>query len=53
VIFNPNIYPLNTAFLTGTLTEEEMADEHPRELEEILARQMEQEETANPEEPVV
>jgi cytochrome b subunit of formate dehydrogenase len=39
VIFNPSTYPLNTAFITGTLTEEEMAEEHPRELEEILAVQ--------------
>jgi cytochrome b subunit of formate dehydrogenase len=52
VIFNPTVYPLNTAFLMGTLTEEEMTEEHPRELEEILAQQMEQEEAANPEEPV-
>jgi hypothetical protein len=42
VIFNPNVYPLNTACVTGTLTEEEMADEHPRELEEIRSRQMEE-----------
>ncbi len=43
VIFNPSVYPLNTACVTGTLTEEEMADEHPRELEEIRSVQMEQE----------
>ena len=43
VIFNPSVYPLNTACITGTLTEEEMAEEHPRELEEILSAQMEQE----------
>jgi formate dehydrogenase gamma subunit len=42
VIFNPNAYPLNTACITGTLTEEEMSEEHPRELEEIRAAEMEQ-----------
>ncbi|MFI5252633.1 MAG: cytochrome b/b6 domain-containing protein [Bacteroidota bacterium] len=35
VIFNPDIYPINLAFWKGTLTEEEMADEHPLELEKI------------------
>jgi cytochrome b subunit of formate dehydrogenase len=35
VIFNPDIYPLNLAFWKGTLTEEEMEEEHPLELEEI------------------
>ncbi len=36
VIFNPEIYPLNTAFITGVLSEEEMKHEHPLELETIL-----------------
>jgi cytochrome b subunit of formate dehydrogenase/nitrate/TMAO reductase-like tetraheme cytochrome c subunit len=35
VIFNPDSYPLNLAFWKGTLTEEEMGEEHPLELEEI------------------
>jgi cytochrome b subunit of formate dehydrogenase len=35
IIFNPDIYPLNLAFWKGTLTEEEMEEEHPLELEEI------------------
>lgn len=39
VIFNPDSYPLNLAFWKGTLTEEEMLEEHPRELEEILDRE--------------
>lgn len=38
VIFNPDSYPMNLAWIKGTLTEEEMADDHPLELEEILAR---------------
>ncbi|HAL55010.1 MAG TPA: cytochrome B [Bacteroidetes bacterium] len=40
VIFNPDSYPLNVAFWKGTLTEEEMDEEHPLELEEIHRREM-------------
>ncbi|MBX2990197.1 MAG: cytochrome b/b6 domain-containing protein [Bacteroidetes bacterium] len=39
VIFNPDSYPLNLAFWKGTLTEEEMAEEHPLELAEIKKRE--------------
>jgi formate dehydrogenase gamma subunit len=39
VVFNPDIYPINLAFWKGTLTEEEMAEEHPLELEEIQRRE--------------
>jgi len=35
VIFNPDVYPMNLAWLKGTITEEEMAHEHPLELERI------------------
>jgi hypothetical protein len=35
VIFNPDVYPMNLAWLKGTITEEEMEDEHPLELERI------------------
>ncbi len=35
VIFNPDTYPMNMAWLTGTLTEREMEEEHPLELERI------------------
>jgi cytochrome b subunit of formate dehydrogenase len=35
VIFNPDIYPMSLAWFKGTVTEEEMADEHPLELERI------------------
>jgi cytochrome b subunit of formate dehydrogenase len=38
VIFNPDVYPMNLAWWKGTLTEEEMEDEHPRELEETKIR---------------
>ena len=42
VIFNPDTYPLNLAFWSGTLTEEEMEEEHPLELEEIHRREREE-----------
>ena len=32
VIFNPDIYPMNAAWITGRISEEEMAEEHPLEL---------------------
>jgi cytochrome b subunit of formate dehydrogenase len=35
VIFNPSTYPINLSFWKGTLTEEEMEEEHPLELEAI------------------
>jgi cytochrome b subunit of formate dehydrogenase/nitrate/TMAO reductase-like tetraheme cytochrome c subunit len=35
VLFNPDTYPINLAFWKGTLTEEEMMDEHPLELQKI------------------
>jgi len=38
VIFNPDTYPVNLAFWKGTLTEEEMEEEHPLELEELKRR---------------
>jgi len=38
VIFNPDAYPMNLAFWKGTITEEEMAEEHPLELEKIKAK---------------
>jgi len=44
VIFNPDSYPMNLAWIKGTLTEEEMADDHPLELEEILAQRENEEE---------
>jgi cytochrome b subunit of formate dehydrogenase len=37
IIFNPDIYPMNTAWLTGKISEEEMMHEHPKELERIRA----------------
>ncbi len=42
VIFNPDVYPMNPAWLTGHLTEAEMAEEHPLELEEMKRKEMEE-----------
>ena len=36
VIFNPDVYPMNMSWLNGRLTEREMKEEHPLELERIL-----------------
>lgn len=35
IIFNPDVYPMNLAWWKGTISEEEMADEHPLELRRI------------------
>lgn len=43
VIFNPDAYPMNLAWIKGTITEEEMAEEHPLELERIKKKQAEEE----------
>jgi cytochrome b subunit of formate dehydrogenase len=39
VIFNPDIYPMNLAWLKGSLTETEMEEEHPLELEKMKREQ--------------
>lgn len=46
VLFNPDTYPINLAFWKGTLTEEEMQEEHPRELLEIRRREADERESA-------
>jgi formate dehydrogenase gamma subunit len=43
VIFNPDVYPMNVAWIKGTLTEEEMEHEHPLELEHIRERERQME----------
>ena len=42
VIFNPDIYPMNLAWFKGTISEEEMLEEHPIELEKIKQQQLEE-----------
>ena len=41
VIFNPDSYPINLAFWKGTLTEEEMQEDHALELNEIESKEIE------------
>lgn len=35
VIFNPKVYPMSLVWLTGRLSKEAMAEEHPRELDRL------------------
>lgn len=49
VIFNPDVYPMNLAWLTGRMSEREMMDEHPLQLEEMKAAGLGEE--AKPETP--
>ncbi len=37
VIFNPDVYPMNLAWLTGRMSEGEMMEEHPLQLEQLKA----------------
>jgi cytochrome b subunit of formate dehydrogenase len=39
VIFNPDVYPMNWAWVTGFLTEHEMEQEHGLELQRVKAEQ--------------
>lgn len=50
VIFNPDIYPMSMAWLKGTISEEEMAEEHALELERIKRAQNDGSETKETEE---
>ena len=43
VIFNPDIYPMSMAWLKGTISEEEMAEEHPLQLKRIKKEKREKE----------
>ncbi len=35
VLLSPNVYPMSTTWVTGKISEQEMAEEHPLELERI------------------
>ena len=37
VVFNPDVYPMNLAWLTGRMSEGEMCEEHPLQLEDMKA----------------
>jgi len=39
VIFNPAIYPMNLAWLTGRMSEQELLEEHPLQLAELKAQE--------------
>ncbi len=39
IMLNPDVFPMNRAWYRGTLTEEEMAHEHPAELEKLKAEE--------------
>jgi formate dehydrogenase gamma subunit len=51
VLFSPDVYPMSTSWLTGKISEEEMAQEHPLELARIKSLQTEQEPATQPETP--
>lgn len=38
VMLNPAVYPMSTTWLTGEISEDEMAEEHPLELERIQSQ---------------
>ena len=44
VIFNPDSYPINLAFWKGTLTEQEMEEEHPLEITALKEKEAAEEE---------
>ena len=39
VVFNPDVYPMNGAWITGTLPEEVLEEEHPLEYEALLEKE--------------
>jgi len=52
VIFNPDVYPMNLSWLTGRLSEKEMHEDHPLELEKLKAARRDEAATAEgPAEP--
>jgi cytochrome b subunit of formate dehydrogenase len=40
VIYNPSVYPMNLAWLTGRMSEQEMEEEHPLQLKEMKAEEV-------------
>ncbi len=53
VIFNPDVYPMNLAWLTGRMSEKEMMEEHPLQLEEMKATERAAEDSPDADDPSV
>jgi cytochrome b subunit of formate dehydrogenase len=53
VIFNPDVYPMNLAWLTGRMSEREMIEEHPLQLEEMKAKDRAESDTAAAADPSI
>lgn len=51
VIFNPDVYPMNLAWLTGRMSEREMIEEHPLQLEEMKAAERAESDTPEAADP--
>lgn len=51
VIFNPEVYPMNLAWLTGRMSEKEMLEEHPLQLAELKAAEADKADKAGKEAP--
>ena len=51
VIFNPDVYPMNLAWLTGRMSELEMLEEHPLELARLKSEEAARDASANPAPP--
>ena len=51
VIFNPDVYPMNLAWLTGRMSEREMIEEHPLQLEEMKAKDRANSDTPEADDP--
>jgi formate dehydrogenase gamma subunit len=48
VVFNPDAYPMNMAWLTGKLSEKEMEEEHPLELARLHEQEQERQQAQEP-----
>jgi len=51
VIFNPDVYPMNLAWLTGRMSGKEMLEEHPAQLAELQRAELQRDEKAKPKDP--
>lgn len=51
VVFNPDVYPMNLAWLTGRMSEEELLEEHPLQLAELKAAEAAEAAKQNPPTP--